>query len=29
VFGAGMLLVAAYFLYQAIVMIVYPAGAGP
>ena len=29
VFGVGMLLVAAWFLYKAIVMIVYPAGAGP
>jgi len=29
IFGAGMLLVAAYFLYQAAVMIVYPTGTGP
>jgi thiol:disulfide interchange protein DsbD len=29
IFGVGMLLVAAWFLYKAIVMIIYPAGAGP
>jgi thiol:disulfide interchange protein DsbD len=29
VFGVGMLLVAAYFLYQAVTMLLYPAGPGP
>jgi thiol:disulfide interchange protein len=28
VFGAGMLLVAAWFLYKAVVMLLYPAGGG-
>ena len=29
IFGVGMLLVAAWFVYQAVVMIIYPAGGGP